>query len=89
MEGATSLTLVHTAATNYLPQFPDYKDRDYKALNRKTLSSVEGMTKEQLLQEHQTDYQALFNRVTLHSEWISLPSPWQKGIYNEWWINGY
>ena len=66
VEGATSLTLVHTAATDYLPEFPDYKGRDYQDLNRKTLSSVEGMTKEQLLQEHQTDYQALFNRVTLH-----------------------
>ena len=66
VEGAKSLTLVHTAATDYLPRFPDYKGRDYKDLNRKTLAATEGLTHAQLLQEHQADYQALFNTVSLH-----------------------
>ncbi|MEQ9437884.1 MAG: glycoside hydrolase N-terminal domain-containing protein [Cyclobacteriaceae bacterium] len=63
--GGRALTLVHTAATNYLPQFPDYRGRDYQALNRQTLAAVEGQTKETLLEEHQTDYQPLFQRVSL------------------------
>lgn len=65
MEGTKSLTLVHTAATDYLPEFPDYKGRDYKALNRSTLAATEGLAYEQLLQEQQADYQALFKRVSL------------------------
>jgi len=65
VEGARSLTIIHTAATDYLPEFPDYKGRDYKALNQHTLTAVRDLSYEQLLQEQQQDYKPLFQAVQL------------------------
>ncbi len=84
--GAKSITIVHTAATDYLPQFPDYKGRDFEALNSKTLAAVEALTMEQLLQEQKADYQHLFNRVTLNlgvSANDSLPTDQRQLAYYE------
>nr|WKN37982.1 glycoside hydrolase N-terminal domain-containing protein [Tunicatimonas sp. TK19036] len=86
VEGASSLTLVHTAATDYLPQFPDYKGRDYQALNRKTMAGVEGLTKDVLFEEHKKDYQSLFQRVALHlgeNTADSLPTDQRQKAYFE------
>ena len=76
--GAKEITIILTAATDYLPIYPDYKGNDYKLLNRRVLSEVSQKTFNQLLDEHVTDYQSLFNRVELNlgnSANINKPTP--------------
>ena len=63
--GATSMTLVLTAATDYQAKAPEYKGNDYTAFNKKTLSSVASKDYQSLLTEHINDYQSLYHRVAL------------------------
>ncbi len=64
--GAQALTLLHTAATNYVNDFPDYCCRDYQDLNDQTEQSWAGMNWKELLKEHVKDYRSLFARVSLY-----------------------
>lgn len=65
VKNAQSLTLLHTAATNYKNDFPDYRGRAYKALNKRVQQRWQGMNWEDMLNQHIEDYQSLFKRVTL------------------------
>ncbi|HYH55494.1 MAG TPA: glycoside hydrolase N-terminal domain-containing protein, partial [Anseongella sp.] len=62
---ASRLTIIHTAATDYLPRFPDYKGNNYREGNRRVLASAGKSTFEALLEEHLQDYKSLFGRVSL------------------------
>ncbi|CAG4993390.1 hypothetical protein DYBT9275_01161 [Dyadobacter sp. CECT 9275] len=62
---AKSVMLVHTASTDYLLKFPDYKGNDYKKFNRNALALTAGKTFAALFSEQQKDYHSLFNRVSL------------------------
>ncbi len=61
--GARRLTLLLSAATDYLPRYPHYKGRDYVALNRSRLGAVQNRGFDALLREHVADYRQLFDRV--------------------------
>ncbi|MEN7549469.1 glycoside hydrolase N-terminal domain-containing protein [Rapidithrix thailandica] len=86
VKGGSSITIIHTASTEYQASYPDYRGRDYKALNQQTLAKVEGLTSIALYKEHQQDYQSLFHRVTLnlggHSR-DSLPTDQRQKTYYE------
>jgi alpha-L-fucosidase 2 len=63
--GTRALTLLLTAATDYTPDYPHYRGRDFQLVNRQTLDRVKVKAEEALLADHVADYQGLFNRVTL------------------------
>ncbi|HLT52163.1 MAG TPA: glycoside hydrolase N-terminal domain-containing protein, partial [Arenibacter sp.] len=63
VKSAKKLTLYLTAATDYRNEYPNYTGRDYKALNKKTIASVQQKGYDQLLSEHKKDYSQLFSRV--------------------------
>ncbi|MGM0573869.1 MAG: glycoside hydrolase family 95 protein, partial [Bacteroidota bacterium] len=65
ISGAKKLTLYHTASTDYVNKYPDYKGNDYEAENESTISGLEGKTYRQIRKEHLVDYQDLFSRVQL------------------------
>ncbi len=65
IEGADAVTLFLTAATEYLPDAPDYKGRDYHAFNQNVLNFVRQKSWDDLKKEHIADYQNLFGRVDL------------------------
>lgn len=62
---ADYLIIYHTAATDYLPDYPDYKGLDYLGANKETLSRLSKISYEELKNHHRTDYQNLFERVEL------------------------
>jgi alpha-L-fucosidase 2 len=62
---AKKLTLYHTASTDYLDTYPDYKGNDYKAVNKSTISGLQGKKYRQIRKEHLDDYQGLFSKVQL------------------------
>lgn len=64
VKSAKKLTLLLTAATDYLNEYPDYSGRDHKALNRKTIKALKGVNYQDLKEEHITDYSSLFSRVS-------------------------
>ncbi len=66
VKSAKTLTLYLVAATDYRNDYPDYKGRDYRALNEKTISSLLGKEYDVLLAEHKSDYQSLYSRVSLN-----------------------
>lgn len=66
IKAADELILVLTAATDYLPQYPVYKGRDYVAVTRKYLNQAIRMPYAQIRQSHIRDYQQYFNRVSLN-----------------------
>ena len=63
--GASAITLVLTAATDYQAKAPEYRGNDYTAFNKKALSSVAVKDYQSLLTEHINDYQSLYQRVEL------------------------
>lgn len=63
--GARQFTVYQTAATNYLPQYPEYKGNDFKAQNEKTFEKLAGRNYDGIKIEHRKDHQLLFNRVKL------------------------
>ncbi|PVY43721.1 glycoside hydrolase family 95 protein [Pontibacter virosus] len=72
VSGATYVQLVHTAATDYLWDYPTYRGNDYKAIVAQRLEAVKPLNLNKLLKEHTRDYTALFNRVTLKLSGNSL-----------------
>ncbi|MEK6481308.1 glycoside hydrolase family 95 protein [Catalinimonas sp. 4WD22] len=71
---AKSMTIIHTAATDYLPEFPNYKGNNYQVQNSNVLEMVEGLSFEALAREHLSDYQPLFHSVKLKLGDISYDS---------------
>lgn len=65
VKNAKRITIVHTAATDYVMEYPAYKENKYKEVVNKRLAAIEGMSFKQLELEAQRDYQNLFNRVNL------------------------
>ena len=63
---AAFLTVIHAAANEYIPEFPEYRGKNYRQANDVILSRTSALSKTDLLQIHTKDYQALFNRVKLH-----------------------
>ena len=69
-------TLILTAATDYLPKFPDYKGFDYENQNKQVISNVRNKSFKELYQIHLNDYQELFSRVELNfEENVSIQKP--------------
>ena len=65
IKNAHSVTLTHTASTDYLMKFPTYKGNDYKKINRQAMTAAAAKTYDALFDEHQKDYKKLFDRVSL------------------------
>jgi len=63
--GANAVTILMTAATDWMPNYPTYKGKDYVAANQKVISAVATKSYADLLADHQKDYQSLFGRVNL------------------------
>ncbi|TKG91941.1 glycoside hydrolase family 95 protein [Puteibacter caeruleilacunae] len=61
--GATRMTLYHTAATEYKHEYPNYIGNDYLGQLESTLKSVEGLSEQEVYDEHLADYTQLFGRV--------------------------
>ncbi len=65
ISNAKTLTIYHTAATDYTLEYPTYKGFDYIADNKKTLTNLDGQSYNKVREAHQKDYKNLFNRVEL------------------------
>ncbi|MBE9460523.1 glycoside hydrolase N-terminal domain-containing protein [Dyadobacter subterraneus] len=66
VKNARKITLIHTAATDYTYQFPNYKGNDYKRINQQVITAVIGKNEIVLQAEQQKDYKNLFDRVSLN-----------------------
>jgi len=66
VKNARKITVIHTAATEYTYQFPNYKGNDYKKTNQQVMTSVAGKNEIALQTEQQKDYKNLFDRVSLN-----------------------
>lgn len=80
------LDLYLTAATDYQNEYPHYTGKDYEQLNAKTIASLDQVTYEEILTEHQQDYQSLFDRVQLdlgHSPPNELPTDQRLQAYQK------
>ncbi len=62
---ATYLEIFHTAATEYLNEYPTYKGNNYVAQNKKVFDAIEEKSFAALQKEHNTDYNSLFQRVQI------------------------
>lgn len=65
VEGAHYIEVYLSAGTEYKNSYPTYRGGDPKALNKRVLASLNGVTYDSLKAEHVRDYQSLFNRVSL------------------------
>jgi alpha-L-fucosidase 2 len=84
--GAGELTLYHTASTDYVSTYPDYKGNDYRAANESTISGLQGKTYRQIRKEHLEDYQSLFSKVHLdlgNHDRNTIPTDIRLVEYNE------
>lgn len=63
---ADAATLILGAGTSYALAYPRYRGQHPHARVTEVVSQASKKTYEQLLKDHQTDYRALFDRVTLH-----------------------
>ncbi|MBZ5859302.1 glycoside hydrolase family 95 protein [Flavihumibacter profundi] len=63
--GADELLIFLTASTDYLPQYPVYKGRDYAKITRENLDKATDTDYAQLRKSHINDYRRYFNRVSL------------------------
>jgi len=64
IEGAKSLVILHTAATDYIMEYPTYKGADYHAAVTQRLDKAIQLGYQSLLKQHEEDYTKLFNRVS-------------------------
>ncbi|SJZ60658.1 alpha-L-fucosidase 2 [Chitinophaga eiseniae] len=65
VKGADEVILYLAASTDYLPNYPVFKGRDFKGLTAKALRTATSQSYTQLKQAHVKDYQRLYNRVAL------------------------
>ena len=76
IKSAKEITLYLTAATDYKNEYPDYKGRDYSALNKKVIADIKSKTFNEILSEHVNDFRKLYDRVTFKlSEDITSKKP--------------
>ncbi|WP_343743865.1 glycoside hydrolase family 95 protein [Chitinophaga sp.] len=65
VKNADEVILYLAASTDYLPNYPTYKGRDFSGLTAKALQAATAQPYAQLKQAHVKDYQRLFNRVAI------------------------
>lgn len=65
VENADEVTLLLTASTNYVLNYPNYKGRPYKKITAANLEKGKRTSYNDLLKSHLEDYQKYFNRVSL------------------------
>jgi alpha-L-fucosidase 2 len=65
VKNADEVILYLTASTDYLPEYPVYKGRDYKKNTRDNLDKAFAKDFSQMKQLHIADYQKYFKRVSL------------------------
>ncbi len=86
VKSAKVVTLYLTAATDYENNYPEYKGRDYKALNHKTIKKVQSTQYKEILAEHKTDFVSLHSRVALelgHTNKDDIPTNERLKTYAE------
>jgi len=65
VENADEVTLLLSASTNHILDYPDYNGRDYKNITATNLEKGKQRSYEDLLKTHIEDHQKYFNRVSL------------------------
>ncbi|WP_273214906.1 glycoside hydrolase family 95 protein [Runella zeae] len=65
VKNANEVILYLTASTDYLPNYPIYKGRDYQGITAANLKKAFAQPYVQTKKEHLADYQKYFNRVAL------------------------
>lgn len=65
IQNATEVILYLTASTDYQPNYPIYKGREYLELTRLGMEKAMAKTYTDLKRDHLNDYQKFFNRVSL------------------------
>ncbi|TDE16596.1 glycoside hydrolase family 95 protein [Dyadobacter psychrotolerans] len=83
---AHTVTLIHTASTDYLMSFPTYKGNDYRKINQTVMMGISGKNFDNLFKEQQQDYKKLFDRVSLKLGNTSLadsPTNLRQKLYHE------
>lgn len=65
VEGARYIEVYLSAGTEYKNSYPTYRGGDPKALNKKVLAAINGISYDSLKAEHVRDYRSVFDRVSL------------------------
>ena len=63
VENADEVTLLLTASTDYVLEYPNYKGRDYKNITATNLQKGKETPFEELLKRHKEEYQQYYKRV--------------------------
>lgn len=63
VKNADEVVLFLSASTDYKPEYPNYKGRDYKNITNSTLEKASGLEYAKLLKTHLNDYWKYFQRV--------------------------
>ena len=66
VKNADEVTLLLTASTDYILEYPHYKGRAYKTITNTNLEKGKQQTYEALLKAHKEDYQKYYKRVSLN-----------------------
>lgn len=78
---ADEVTLLLTASTDYVLEYPKYKGRDYKKITKTNLQKGKGKSFNDLLAAHKEEYQKYFNRVSFDiTEEVSDTIPTDKRL---------
>jgi len=86
VKNAREIVLFHTAATDYLLEYPHYRGNDYQGLIQARYAKIENSRYQDLKNEHLKDYASLFNRVSLQLQGSSaadLPTDQRQRRYFE------
>ena len=66
VKNADEVTLLLSASTDYILEYPNYKGREYKSITNTNLEKGKQQSFATLLKRHTEDYQSFFNRVRLN-----------------------
>ena len=64
VENADEVTILLSASTDYLLQYPVYKGRDYETITNQNIENAAGKTFKELKEAHKNEYQKYFQRVS-------------------------
>ncbi|WP_282124713.1 glycoside hydrolase family 95 protein [Algibacter mikhailovii] len=65
VKNADEVTLLLTASTDYVLEYPNYKGRDYKTITDTNLKKGKQQTYKTLIKAHREDYQSYYKKVSL------------------------
>lgn len=65
VENADEVTLLLSASTNHLLEYPNYSGRDYETITRQNLEKAAAKSFDELKRAHISEYQQYFQRVNL------------------------